>query len=367
MKIKSFKPLLDPKLGVCRGAVILDTPMTILYGTSFKQYNTWDRICPSVYKGQWEPSWYESLWSAITSGVTWVSQAYNDLKSGIIDVVGSVACGGDETCKKALSASLDMGIVALGIPPTLPNFDQLADWGFDYLAGELSAAAGCPDEVCRSLIKDQLKTALEEKKNKNPSCSSEEEAHKMGIEPLCFPDGVKSHLDPLALYHDATIIFTVTRTNAQVGDEQKFSTSKAYRLQFRAMAKNADIIWYVINNIEPHNKSVKITKALEGELFQSKNIPIPYIAPGESIDIPIQLVATDFWVPGHKEAMDWWSTVIFHDGYPEYQYNDWWLLYLWANLNLNVNIDGCDYQWGSECIISNATKDTVIPKWTVYQ
>jgi hypothetical protein len=49
------------------------------------------------------------------------------LKSGIIDVVGSVACGGDETCKMALAAGLDIGMVALGIPPTLPNFDQLMD------------------------------------------------------------------------------------------------------------------------------------------------------------------------------------------------------------------------------------------------
>lgn len=368
VKIKSFKPLLDPTPGICRGAVILDTPMTVIYWTSFKQYNAWDRICPAVYKWQWEPSWYESLWSAITSGVSWVSEAYNDLKSGIIDVVGSVACGGDETCKMALAAGLDIGMVALGIPPTLPNFDQLMDGWFDYLAGELSAAAGCPDAVCRSAIKDQLKKVLEDKKSKNPSCSSVEEAHKMGIEPLCFPDGVKSHLDPLALYRDAIIILTVKRTNASVWDEQKFSTSKSpYRLQFKAIAKNATPIGKVITNIEPHNKSVKITNALEGELFQSKNIPIPYIAPWESIDIPLQLVATDYRVPGHKEAMDGWSTVIYHDGYPQYQYNDWWLLYHGANLNLSVKIDGCDYQWGSECIISNATKDTVISKGAAYQ
>lgn len=367
VKIKSFKPLLDPTPGVCRWAVILDTPMTILYGTSFKQYNVWDRICPTSYKWQWEPSWYESLWSAITSGISWVSQAYNSLKSGIIDAVGSVACGWDETCKKALAAGLDIGMVALGIPPTLPNFDQLAAGGFDYLAGELSAAAGCPDAVCRDMIKDQLKKVLEEKKNKNPSCSSVEEAHKIGIEPLCFPDWVKSHFDPLALYRDATIILTVKRTNASVGDEQKFALSNAYRLQFKATAKNATSVGHIINNIEPHNKSVKITDPLEWELFQSKNIPIPYIAPWESIDIPLQLVATDYWVPGHKEAMDGRSTVIFHDGYPEYQYNDWWLLYLGANLNINVNIDGCKYQWGNECIISNASKNTIIPKGTVYQ
>lgn len=92
VKIKSFKPLLDPTPGVCRGAVILDSPTTIQYGTTIKQYNIGDRICPTIYKGQGEPSWYESLWSAMTSGVSWVSQAYNDLKSGIIDIVGSVAC-----------------------------------------------------------------------------------------------------------------------------------------------------------------------------------------------------------------------------------------------------------------------------------
>lgn len=299
--------------------------------------------------------------------MSWVSQAYNDLKSGLIDAIGSVACGGDATCKMALAAGLDIGMVALGIPPTLPNFDELVDGGFDYLAGELSAAAGCPDAICRDTIKNELKKALEEKRNKNPGCTGVEEAHDMGIEPLCLPDGVKSHLDPLALYRDAAIILTVKRTSAPVGDEQKFATSKAYRLQFRATAKNATPVGKVINNIEPHNKSVKITQPLEGELFQSKNIPIPYIAPGQSIDIPLQLVATDYWVPGHKEAMDGWSTTIFHDGYPEYQYNDWWLLYLGANLNLSINIDGCDTDWSSDCIISKASMSTVISKKSVYQ
>lgn len=367
VKIKSFKPLLDPKPGVCRGAVILDSPTTIQYGTTIKQYNVGDRICPTVYKGQGEPSWYESLWSAMTSGVSWVSQAYNDLKSGIIDAIGSVACGGDATCKMALSAGLDLGMIALGIPPTLPNFDQLVDGGFDYLAGELSAAAGCPDAVCRDIIKDQLKKALEEKKNKNPGCTDIEEAHRMGIEPLCLPDGVKSHLDPLALYHNATIILTVKRTNAPVADEQKFANSKAYRLEFKTTAKNATPVGKVINNIEPYNKSVKITKPLEGELFRSKNIPIPYIGPGQSIDIPIQLVPTDYWVPGHKEAMGGWTTMIYHDGLPEYQYNDWWLLYLGTSLNISANINGCEYPGGSDCIISKASMNTVISKGSVYQ
>jgi hypothetical protein len=52
VKIKSFKPLLNPTPGICQGAVILDTPMAIMYGTSIKQYNVGDRICPAVYKGQ---------------------------------------------------------------------------------------------------------------------------------------------------------------------------------------------------------------------------------------------------------------------------------------------------------------------------
>lgn len=362
VKIKSFEPLKAPDKGVCSNAMILDTAGLIpkAGGMGFENHQVGDRICPLPYRGVGEQAWYESLWNAVTSGLSWVSQAYNDIKSAVVDAVGSVACGGNEDCKKALSAGLDMGLVALGIPPTIPNFDQLVDGGFDYLAGELSSAAGCPDAVCREAIKAGLKNALEQKKNTNPACMDAAVAHNMGMEPLCLPTNMKAHFDPAATHRGAQVVLTVTRNNTPVTSEKTVASS-SYRILLSTGAKNDGPVGSSIINIEPYGKSLKIEKPLEGELFRYSVLSLPYIAPGESIDIPIQLTPTDYWVPGHKELMGGWTTVTYKDGWPQYQYNDWWRFYYGAELNLVAQIDGCQYQGGNECIISIDSLKTKLP------
>ena len=101
-------------------------------------------------------SWWEEAWDSITSFfsdlisfvakvVNWVSKAYADLKAGVINIVVSalpdVLQG---PMRMALTAVVDYGLVAIGIPPTLPNFDDLANMGVDYLAATAMEAAGVP-------------------------------------------------------------------------------------------------------------------------------------------------------------------------------------------------------------------------------
>jgi hypothetical protein len=354
IKIKDFKPLLNPDKGVCSHAMILDTDYKI-NGNIFKKAG--DRICPAPYKGIGEKAWYEQLWDGLKSGLSWISEAYNKLKSSIVDIVGSVACGGDSTCKMALSAGLDIGLAALGVPPTIPNFDQLVDGGFDYLAGEISAQAGCPDAVCREAIKTGLKKALDQNKNTDPGCDATM-AHNMGIEPVCLPAGVKAHWDPAATYRDAQATLEISRNFVNIPNESMSTTS--YKVIFTNWASNDKPVGQSIINIEPYGKSMKIEKPLEGSLFSYKTIAIPYIEKGKKIEIPINLTAEEYWVPGHKELMGGWSTVIYKDGWPQYQYDDWWLLYYGANMTIQAQIDGCKFA-GSGCIVSSATKEINLP------
>ena len=53
-------------------------------------------------------------------------------------------CGGSAECKTLVSAGVDIGLAALGVPPTLPNFDKLMDEGADYLAATLAEESGVP-------------------------------------------------------------------------------------------------------------------------------------------------------------------------------------------------------------------------------
>ncbi|MFH0891640.1 MAG: hypothetical protein V1867_02570 [Candidatus Falkowbacteria bacterium] len=354
VKIRDFEPIRAPAPGVCTGAVILDTDWVGM-GVNKK---AGDRVCPATYQGVGEQAWYELFWDFAKSGLNWISEAYNALKSAVVDTIAGAICGGDAACKMAISAGLDIGLAAMGIPPTIPNFDELVDGGFDYLASEIASQAGCPDVACKEIIKDKLREVLDSQKNTNPACLGAEEAHRQGIEPLCLPPGVKAHPDPLATHRNAEVTLEIKRNNLPGGG----LAGAPYRLYFYNGAYNAGPVGSSIHNIEPYGESVAITEPLQGQMFESTILKIPPLEPGETVAIPIVFTPSEYWVPGHKEAMHGWSTVIYHDGWPQYQYDDWWKLYYGGTLGLSAYIDGCVEDYGyEECIISSDSLTVTLP------
>jgi len=365
IKIKEFQPLLAPDKGVCTHRMILDTDayMPKAGGIGYELKKAGDTICPAPFMGIGEKAWYEQLWDGLKSGLSWVSKAYSDLKSAVVDVVGSVACAGDSTCKEALSAGLDIGLTALGIPPTIPDFSQLSDQGLGYLASEISSQVGCPDAVCTSLIKDNLKKAIDQSGagGIGGGCMDTNAAHDMGIEPVCLvPASAKAHWDPAATYRDAKVTLQVYRN--YVDDPNDNSTSTNYRIDLSNQGYNAGPVGGWILNIEPDDEKMQINQPLQGELFDYKSLPLPHMQKGQTMDIPINLVASEYWVPGHKELMHGWSTVIYHDGWPQYQYDDWWLFYYGANLSFSARVNGCPYGGDdNSCVISSDVFNTALP------
>lgn len=101
-------------------------------------------------------SWWEEAWDAISDFfgsvadfaarlVNWVSSAYADLKSGLINIVVSALPDSMQgPLRMALTALVDYGLASVGIPPSLPNFDDLASMGTDYLATVAMQQAGIP-------------------------------------------------------------------------------------------------------------------------------------------------------------------------------------------------------------------------------
>ncbi len=78
--------------------------------------------------------------------IDWASEAYADIKKAVVSTVAGVIPYCDSTCKTVLSGALDTGLAALGVPPSLPNFEQLTEMGEDYLvqlvAEEVAAGVG---------------------------------------------------------------------------------------------------------------------------------------------------------------------------------------------------------------------------------
>jgi hypothetical protein len=121
-------------------------------------------------------SWWEEAWDAISDFfgsiadfaaklVNWVSGAYADLKSGLINIVVSALPSDLQgPLRTALTAVVDYGLASMGIPPTLPNFDDLASMGTDYLASVAMAQAGIPaDSIIEygvGELSDKIGTAL---------------------------------------------------------------------------------------------------------------------------------------------------------------------------------------------------------------
>ncbi|MFO0608699.1 MAG: hypothetical protein U0324_36370 [Polyangiales bacterium] len=107
--------------------------------------------------------------SGVVDSVAWVvnkaSQTYEEIQQRVVTAVASaldalpgVSC--DATCRAGITLAMKTGMVAMGVPPSLPNFDELMDQGVDYLAAAAAEEAGIPPEVAQAAVHaavDQLK------------------------------------------------------------------------------------------------------------------------------------------------------------------------------------------------------------------
>lgn len=106
-----------------------------------------------------DKSWWEEVWDAVTSFFSdmvdflqdlanWVSSTYADLKSGLVAFVAQnipfVPDSLRDELEDALMAMVDYGLASIGLPPSLPNFDELSKMGTDYLATVALEQAGLP-------------------------------------------------------------------------------------------------------------------------------------------------------------------------------------------------------------------------------
>jgi hypothetical protein len=86
--------------------------------------------------------------------VDWVSKTYANLKAE----VASTICGDNAACKIAVQAGLNAGLAALGVPPDLPDFDQLQAMGEGYLLDAVAqqVAAKTGSELAGTVAKEAL-------------------------------------------------------------------------------------------------------------------------------------------------------------------------------------------------------------------
>lgn len=199
-------------------------------------------------KNWWD--YIEDAFGAIVDGmesiVNWVSQAWKDIKSFAVDVASSAACFGDETCKEVIrpfvETGLNTGLAALGIPPEIPNFDQLTSMGKGYLVKTLAAQAGVDPTLAEFVMTDEnIQAGVE--------AFIDQSAEPASGDPL----GLK--LDPAYQYRPAYLMIELTNRHGVPTMPGTLSISDSQRL-FRT---------------------------------QEPNIPYPGLDAGETLTVPVFL------------------------------------------------------------------------------
>lgn len=128
--------------------------ITTYKGISPAQYET--EIVPKfLYEGSElrikEPTpakkhWWEKLYDAVVNFFTqlydlakklvnWVHDAYENMKKALVHAVASIIPAGPVRAlvESAMTYLVEAGLAAIGLPPSLPNFDSIMDMGKEFL------------------------------------------------------------------------------------------------------------------------------------------------------------------------------------------------------------------------------------------
>ena len=181
-----------------------------------ESYPVGKSICPKPWRGDSGrvESFDEFVEWALDS-FDWVGDRYDDLFELATNVLMEVsfcnaisgaaedagAPGGAAVCKVVASAAVKIGASALGLPPTIPSYNELIDEGIDYAvdlaAEEIESRTGVPCSIgCTDLLEDAFSELADglKRASPQPACVDPNEAHMHGREPLCLPNGL--HLKP---------------------------------------------------------------------------------------------------------------------------------------------------------------------------
>jgi hypothetical protein len=192
-----------------------------------------------------------------------VAEIYNKAKGKIVYAVASAlnnifGCG--QWCEKALETGLTIAMTSVGLPPSMPDFDQLVANGKDYLASQVAAelAKNSPVPLTEELAKKAAEKAIEE-----------------------FADAAKSHAsgsgaslwvpDPAKQYQPLALLVRVKGETVPVSSPATLVISQA-----------------------------------GGNLYKPKLIPLPAVKKDQEMTIPIAMTPT-FPPDAYEKVYPFWN------------------------------------------------------------
>lgn len=267
-------------------------------------------FCPPKPK---EPSLFETLLSWAEAAVNWASEAWDDLKDFAVEVMlkytpfglqcGLVEDAGaipDGACETAFAIALDGALVALGIPPDIPNFDELMDQGIEYLAAELAAQIAIPPDVVKAAVEQGgpyagmalslAEEKLREELQKEMEAKLGDAAKSIGLgyaAAVAFvPDGIPVRPDD---YQQPAMTARVTRKPGVPGGEAGCTLFVNEHVTLTSeQVNNPAPGWGSIKNLpHPLSQLTQYNFFADEKPFNTKALHVPPLNPGESYDIPM--------------------------------------------------------------------------------
>lgn len=271
-------------------------------------YKPGREYCPESYKGAGKQidsvgEFLEHMGDKVTGAWDWLGGKFDELKAAAVNIVmkhtGLTALCGEvglkSECRDVASTALDAGLVALGVPPSIPNYNELIEQGVDHAvevaASQVASATGVP---CIGPCRDALRAGVNEfaenakRHADKPGCVGTEEAHKRGREPFCLPDFIETKAAPSAVYAPPVLMVRITRRpEIPVPAKDHPACSVGADMVVKNFFPGGRVSVMICTGCAVRSKEVPAQK-VQAVLFQAAFQPIPLqLAPGKSIDVPV--------------------------------------------------------------------------------
>ena len=114
------------------------------------------------------------IYNAVSYGVDAAAKLFDEIKKSVAKLALAAlsiepfkgACdalqnSGPLTCDELVKTGIDVGLASMGLPPSLPNFEDLKQQGINYVANQIASQTGIPPEVAAQAL-TIAKDAIEE-------------------------------------------------------------------------------------------------------------------------------------------------------------------------------------------------------------
>ncbi len=210
--------------------------------------SVWDKISDA----------FGSLIEFVKNGVNAISEKYSAIKNSVLKFAINLVpgCGAYPPCQTGLAFAMDYGLAAIGLPPSVPNFDDLKAMGKDYLIQYAAEQSGLP-------VEDAVKVI---------------EKYMTEIDNTASAGGWYK-LDTSYQYSDAMLLLEVSNPTGKSTDPAVLTLKQFERLFL-----------------------------FSGGNGKFKYIPIPSLKPGQKIVVPVMLAPNTMqYTPGASMLQSDWN------------------------------------------------------------